>query len=125
MKQLQSPTAPKRNGNGKGEPAPAVTSPRDQRQHRTPTSSGSENDQRRIERSPPATLQQQQQQQQQQQPPPRRFVTADDLAEPEPARVREADGRSGRGFFSRLLGGREPARPQERDVENLDDIPMR
>ncbi|MCJ1329457.1 hypothetical protein MMC10_006137 [Thelotrema lepadinum] len=65
-----------------------------------------------------------------QQPPAehqqRRFLTADDLDQPEPARVRDdKNGSSARGWVSRLLRGSESTPTQERDVENLDDVPRR
>ncbi|KAI4155380.1 MAG: hypothetical protein LQ340_001022 [Diploschistes diacapsis] len=117
QQQLQSPTQPKPRHDDERMQLP-VSSP----SAPTPQHISSRSDKRRErrgERSPPSALQSPQAQ--------RRFVTAEDLAQPEPARLRGNNGASSSrgGWLSRLLGGSESGQVRERDVENLDDIPMR
>ena len=89
-------------------PAPHTS----QQQH---TSDDISKDGRHKERKPQPASQQQ----------PRRFLTADDLDQPEPAPARDDKNGSSAGWFSRLFRGSGSSTTQERDVENLDDIPRR
>ena len=112
MRQIQEEPKPKRDNERKQlPPLSSSQQQRPQQQH----SSGSCRDERNAERPAPALQQ-----------PPRRFLNADDLTVPEPARVRDGkNGRSGGGWFSNLLRGGGSDQAQERDVENLDRVPGR